>query len=196
MAGLRTFRLWLWIAIGGLALVALAGALLLRPGEADEFGEAQFALLDQTGQPVDETILKGHPSMLFFGFTHCPDVCPTTMAEMASWYAELGEAGDDLRGFFVSVDPERDTPAVLGDYVSWVSPRITGLTGDPAEVAKLAKAWGAFYEKVPLEGGDYTMSHTASVFLLDSQGKFQGTIAYGEDQATAVEKLRRLVGGA
>jgi protein SCO1 len=120
-------------------------------------------------------------------------VCPTTMAEMASWFETLGDEGKDLRAYFVSVDPERDTPAVLGDYVSWVSDRITGITGSPDQVARIAKSWGVFYEKVPLDGGGYTMDHTASVFLLDSNGEFEGTIAYGEDQATALGKLRNLL---
>jgi protein SCO1/2 len=131
--------------------------------------------------------------VLFFGFTHCPEVCPTTMAEMSTWFEQLGEEGSDLRGYFVSVDPERDTPAILGEYVSWVSDRITGITGTPEEIAKIAKAWGVYYEKVPLEGDDYTMDHTASVFLLDTKGEFQGTIAYGEDSTVAVQKLRNLL---
>ena len=99
----------------------------------------------------------------------------------------------DLRAYFVSIDPVRDTPEVLGDYVSWVSDRITGITGDADQIDRLADAWGVFYEKVPLEGDDYTMDHTASVFLLDRQGQFQGTIAYREDMATALGKLRNLL---
>lgn len=141
-------------------------------------------------------MFAGHPSMLFFGFTHCPEVCPTTMAEMAGWFEALGDEGSDLRAYFVSIDPERDSPAVLGDYVSWVSDRITGITGSPEEIAKIAKAWGIYYERVPLEGGDYTMDHTASVFLLDAQGQFQGTIAYREDSETALGKLRNLLGSS
>mgnify|MGYP001143060700 FL=1 len=150
-------------------------------------------LVDQGGNPVDETVFVGHPSALFFGFTHCPEVCPTTMAEMSAWFDALGDDGADLRAWFVSIDPERDTPEVLGDYVSWVSDRITGITGDPDQIDRLADAWGVFHEKVPLEGGDYTMDHTASVFLLDRQGRFQGTIAYREDMATALGKLRNLL---
>ena len=193
---LRTLRIWLWVAVLGLALTAVAGALLLRPQQpvAGSFGVAAFDLVDHHGKPVDETVFAGHPSALFFGFTHCPEVCPTTMAEMAAWFEALGEEGQDLRAYFVSVDPERDTPALLGDYVSWVSDRITGITGDPVQIDSLARAWGVFYEKVPLEGGDYTIDHTASVFLLDRDGHFQGTIAYREDMATALGKLRNLLG--
>lgn len=192
---LRSVRTWLWVAVVALALTAGAAAALLRQQPASGgFGVAQFDLLDHMGAPVDESVFAGHPSLLFFGFTHCPEVCPTTLAEMSAWFEALGEDGKDLRGYFVSVDPERDTPAVLGDYVNWVSDRITGITGATEEVDKLADAWGVFYEKVPLAGDDYTMDHTASVFLLDRQGQFQGTIAYREDLATALGKLRNLLG--
>lgn len=192
---LRALRTWLWVAVAALGLTALAAAFLLRqqPPAADGFGVAQFDLVDQNGNPVDETVFAGHPSALFFGFTHCPEVCPTTMAEMSAWFDALGEEGGDLRAYFVSVDPQRDTPAILGDYISWVSDRITGITGDPEQIDVLARAWGVFYEKVPLDGGGYTIDHTASVFLLDRQGQFQGTIAYREDMETALGKLRNLL---
>ena len=192
---IKTVRIGLWIAVAVLGLGIASAALLLRPQQpaASTFGSGVYSLVDQDGAPVDQDMFEGHPSVLFFGFTHCPEVCPTTMAEMSTWFEQLGEEGSDLRGYFVSVDPERDTPAILGEYVSWVSDRITGITGTPEEVAKIAKAWGVYYEKVPLEGEDYTMDHTASVFLLDAQGEFQGTIAYGEDSTVAVQKLRNLL---
>ncbi|KRA42280.1 SCO family protein [Devosia sp. Root635] len=191
---LRTIRTWLWVAVIALALVGGTAAFLLRQSPpASGFGVAEFDLVDQNGNPVDEAVFVGHPSALFFGFTHCPEVCPTTMAEMSAWFDALGDEGADLRAWFVSIDPERDTPEVLGDYVSWVSDRITGITGAPDQIDRLADAWGVFHEKVPLEGGDYTMDHTASVFLLDARGQFQGTIAYREDMATALGKLRNLL---
>ncbi|MDB5586678.1 MAG: hypothetical protein JWP26_1648 [Devosia sp.] len=192
---IRSFRLWLWVAVVALGLTAGAAALLLRqPAQAARsFGGGTYSLVDQNGKAVDQTMFQGHPSMLFFGYTHCPDVCPTTMAEMASWFQELGNDGKDLRAYFVTVDPERDTTSVLGDYVSWVSDRITAVTGDPAEIAKIIKAWGIFAEKVPLGGDEYSMDHTASVFLLNTKGEFEGTIAYGEANATALGKLRNLL---
>ena len=190
---IKTLRVGLWIAVVAMAVV-VGGVLLLRPQPGPTgFGSGNYALVDQNGQPVDQTMLLGHPTALFFGFTHCPEVCPTTMAEMAGWFEALGDEGKDLRAYFVSIDPERDTPAILGDYVSWVSERITGVTGTPEEIAKIAKAWGVYYAKVPLDGGDYTMDHTASVFLVDPRGEFQGTIAYREDSATALGKLRNLL---
>lgn len=192
---IKTVRLWLWGAVVALALTAGAGALLLRqsPPGATPFGTGTYSLIDQNGKAVDQTLFVGHPSALFFGFTHCPEVCPTTMAEMAGWFEALGDEGKDLRAYFVSIDPERDTPEMLGDYVSWVSDRITGVTGTPQEIAKIAESWGVYYQRVPLDDGGYTMDHTALVFLLDDKGAFQGTISYGEDQETAVGKLRNLL---
>jgi protein SCO1/2 len=197
---LRNIRKALWVLVAVVALGAGAGAILLRPQASttadSSFGRGEFTLVDAQGNAVDQTVLAGHPSMLFFGFTHCPEVCPTTMGEMAGWFDALGGEADDLRAYFVTVDPERDTPEVLGEYVSWVSDRIIGLTGAPEEIAKAARSWGVFYEKVPLEGGDYTMDHTASVFLVDDKGEFAGTIAYREDSQTAVGKLRNLLAGS
>ena len=193
---LKTIRRILWglVAVAMLGVGAGAFWLTNRPVvEASGFGGGTYALVDQRGEAVDQTMFQGHPSALFFGFTHCPEVCPTTMAEMSAWFEQLGDEGKDLQAYFVTIDPERDTPAILGDYVSWVSDRITGVTGTPEEIAKIAKAWGVYYAKVPLEDGDYTMDHTASVFLLDDKGQFQGTIAYREDGAVALQKLRNLL---
>lgn len=195
---LKTIRIWLWVAVAVMAVGLAAATFLLRqPGStattSTGFGGGTYSLVNQRGEPVDQTMFQGHPSALFFGFTHCPEVCPTTMAEMSTWFEALGDEGKTLQAYFVTVDPERDTPEILGDYVSWVSDRITGVTGSQEEIDKIVKAWGVYAAKVPLEGDDYTMDHTASVFLLDSKGEFQGTIAYGEDSNTAVGKLRNLL---
>ena len=189
---MRTFRIVLWT----LVVVAAIGATVLfftRPNIVNGPGGGQFALVDQRGNPVDQTIFEGHPTLLFFGYTHCPDVCPTTMGEMQGWFSALGESAKSLRAVFVTVDPARDTPQILGDYVSFVSDRITGITGPQAEIDKVIKDWGAVAEKVPQDDGSYLMNHTASVFLVNSKGQFQGTIAYGEDTSTALEKIKRLV---
>jgi protein SCO1/2 len=156
----------------------------------------QFTLVDQNGDQITEQAFRGQPTAVFFGFTHCPEVCPTTLFEMNGWLETLGEEGRDIDAYFVSIDPERDTPEVLGDYVSNVSDRIVGITGDPEKVAEMAKSFGIYVRKVELEGGDYTMDHTASVLLLNDQGDFWGTIAYGENPDTAIEKLKRLAAGA
>jgi protein SCO1/2 len=153
---------------------------------------APFALTDQTGQPITEAALRGHPSVVFFGFTHCPEVCPTTLLEMAGWLNTMGDEGKDIRAYFVSIDPERDTPEVINTYVSNFSNRIVGISGDPDKVYAMAKSFGIYWKKVPGDDGDYTMDHTASVLLLDSKGDFAGTIAYGESAKNAVAKLKRL----
>jgi protein SCO1/2 len=189
-------RLALWALV---AVVAVAATLLFvttRPGPDNSggIGGGSYALVDQRGDPVDQSMLVGQPSLLFFGYTHCPDVCPTTMGEMATWFGELGDEAKNLKAFFVTVDPERDTPEILNAYVSWVSDRVTGVTGKPEEIAKMIKAWKVLGEKVPGEGSDYTMNHTASVFLVNAQGGFEGTIAYQEDAAVAVQKIRKLLG--
>ncbi|MBT1156220.1 SCO family protein [Aminobacter anthyllidis] len=158
---------------------------------AQAFG-APFVLVDQKGAEITDAAFRGQPSAVFFGFTHCPEVCPTTLFELDGLLKQMGDEGKNLRAYFVSVDPERDTPEVMNSYVSNVSDRITGITGDPAKIAAMAKAFGIYSKKVPTEGGDYTMDHTASVLLLDSKGDFFGTIAYEENPETALAKLKRL----
>ena len=161
----------------------------------DAYG-AQFELVDQKGQAITQADFRAQPSAVFFGFTHCPEVCPTTLFELDGWLKELGDDGKNIRAFFVSVDPERDTPEIMDQYVSNVSDRITGVTGDPADVAAMAKSFNIYSKKIETEGGDYTMDHTASVILLKKGGGFGGTIAYEENPETAVAKLKRLAGGA
>lgn len=185
-----------------LALVLfLAGALgylaldVLKPGSGGEPYGGAFSLIDQNGQPITEAALRGHPTMVFFGFTHCPEICPTTLFEMSQWFEELGDAGRDLKAYFFTVDPERDTPELLGGYISGVTDRVIGVTGDPELVRANAKAFGIYWKKVPLDGDDYTMDHTASVILLKPDGSFFGTIAFGEAKDSAVAKLRRLIDG-
>ncbi|AWC23337.1 MULTISPECIES: SCO family protein [Aminobacter] len=158
---------------------------------AQAFG-APFVLVDQKGAEITEAAFRGQPSAVFFGFTHCPEVCPTTLFELDGLLKQMGDEGKNIRAYFVSVDPERDTPEVMNTYVSNVSDRITGITGDPAKIAAMSKSFGIYSKKVETEGGDYTMDHTASVLLLDSKGDFFGTIAYEENPETALAKLKRL----
>lgn len=157
---------------------------------------APFQLVDHNGDQITEAAFRGSPSVLFFGFTHCPEVCPTTLFELDGWLDQLGAEGEAINAYFVSVDPERDTPEILGTYVGNVSDRVTGITGDPEKVAEMAKAYAIYVKRIELEGGDYTMDHTASILMLNAQGDFVGTIAYGENPDTAVVKLQRLANGA
>jgi protein SCO1 len=131
-----------------------------------------FNLIDQNGQPFSDRDLKGKSFLVFFGFTHCPDVCPTTLFEISEVLRKLGPEADHTAALFISVDPERDTPAAMKDYLTNFDPHIRGLTGDDAALDAVAKAYRVYYKKVPLEGGDYTMDHTAIVYLMDKAGRF------------------------
>jgi protein SCO1/2 len=157
----------------------------------EPFG-APFTLVDQKGAPITEAAFRGHPSVVFFGFTHCPEVCPTTLFELAGWLKTMGDDGKNLRAYFVTVDPERDTPEIMHAYISNFSDRILGITGDPDKVHAMAKSFGIYSKKVDTGNGDYTMDHTASVLLLNARGDFAGTIAYGENPDAAIAKLKRL----
>lgn len=184
------------ILIGILAVMAVGvGLLTFQWYQKQSSGEAfgvPFELVDQDGNPITEAAFKGGPRVVFFGFTHCPEVCPTTLFELDGYLEQLGDKAADIKPYFVSIDPERDTPEVMKTYLSNFSDRITGITGDPEEVAAMAKGFSIYVRKVELEDGDYTMDHTASILLLDSDGDFFGTIAYEENSETAIAKLKRL----
>ena len=207
MQALR-LTLWLLVAIALFVLGALSvgwiGPRHAGPPQAGRGGATMapggplggaFSLVDHQGQPVTESVLRGKPSAVFFGFTHCPDVCPTTLSDMTTWIEALGPDADAMRFVFVTVDPERDTPAVLNDYVSAFSDEIIGVSGEPDKVRAMLRDYKIAFRKVPLEGGDYTMDHTASVILLDAAGSFVGTIARDESREAAMAKLTRLVAG-
>jgi protein SCO1/2 len=196
---MKTLRIVLWAAVAVVAAALGWISYQMSTGKeeiaAGPFG-VPFELVSQTGQPITQAAFIGKPSALFFGFTHCPEVCPTTLFELNSWLEKVDPDGTKLQAYFISVDPERDTPEVLGQYVSNVSKRITGISGPPEKVMEMVKGFRVYAKKVPLDekkpDGDYTMDHTASVFLLDSKGKFTGTIAYEENPEAAVKKLENL----
>jgi protein SCO1/2 len=156
-----------------------------------------FDLTRQDGQPITQKAFLGKPTALFFGFTHCPEICPTTVYELTGWMNSVDPDKTKLQAYFVSIDPSRDTPELLGTYLSNVTDRITGISGDPAKVEAMARGFKIYFKKVPSDpndpNGEYTMDHTASVFLLDKEGRFTGTIAYGENPDTAVQKLKNLI---
>jgi protein SCO1 len=131
-----------------------------------------FQLTDQSGARVTEQNLKGKPSLIFFGFTHCPDICPTSLFEMSEVLRALGKDADKLNTYFVSVDPERDTAPIMKDYLSSFDPHLKGLTGTPDEVAKMIAGYRVYAKKVPTKDGDYTMDHTALIYLMDKDGRF------------------------
>jgi protein SCO1/2 len=131
-----------------------------------------FNLVDQNGKSITDQDMKGKPFLVFFGFTHCPVVCPTTLFDVSEVFRALGADAKDVRALFVTVDPERDTPAVLKDYLSSFDPRIVGVTGDEASIAAVEKAYRVYAKKVPTDGGGYTMDHTAIVYLMNKDGRF------------------------
>ncbi|NSX86033.1 SCO family protein [Agrobacterium tumefaciens] len=199
---MRNIRIVLWAVV--LVLAGVVSWLTIEMTKTrNEMVETTygvpFQLTAQNGQPITEKAFQGKPTALFFGFTHCPEVCPTTLFELNGWMEKVDPAGDKLQAYFVSVDPERDTPEIMQQYVSNVSKRITGITGPADKIAETLKGYRIYAKKVPVDekdpNGDYTMDHTASVILLDANGRFSGTIAYGENPEVAEQKLQNLLKG-
>jgi len=154
-----------------------------------------FVLASSAGGTVNSATLAGKPYAVFFGFTHCPEVCPTTLYEMSSNLAALGEAAKDFRVFFITVDPARDTVAAMKDYVANFDPRIEALVPTDDQLKQLASDFRVYYAKVPTSDGGYTMDHTATIFLFGRDGRFAGTIGYGEAAEMRQAKLARLLKG-
>ncbi|MGS4885171.1 MULTISPECIES: SCO family protein [Stappiaceae] len=204
MSGLKLFRYVAWAAVAVLACVA--GALVyLQTTSSNNSGAlieplaaigGPFELVSGNGETVTDQTLAGKPTVMFFGFTYCPDVCPTTLSELQGWIEALGPDADKLNYAFVSVDPERDTPDVMRDYVGAFDDRILALTGSRENIDSMLKAYRVYAKRVPLDDGDYTMDHSAAVYLMNADNKFVGTIAYGEVEETALAKLKRLIENA
>ena len=171
--------LMMW-AMGGLKSVVAPAAI-----------GGPFQLTDQAGQSVTDQNLKGRPTLIFFGFTHCPDVCPTSLFEISEVLRAMGKDADKVNAWFVSVDPERDTAAAMKDYLSSFDPHLKGLTGNPEAVAKVLSAYRVFSRKVPLKDGDYTMDHTALVYLMDRDGHFAAPFNLKRSPEDAAADLKR-----
>lgn len=131
-----------------------------------------FQLTDQNGRAVSEKDFAGKPFLVFFGYTHCPDVCPTTLFDVSEVLRALGPDAEKAAALFITVDPERDTSATMKDYLSSFDPNLRGLTGDQAAIDAVSKAYRVYSKKVPLDAGGYNMDHTALVYLMDKQGRF------------------------
>lgn len=180
------------------------GAAMIRARYADAGGP--FTMLDTSGDTVTAADFAGKPRAMFFGFTHCPDVCPTALVEARQWLEALGENAARINVMFVTVDPARDTPNVLRQYVGAFDDRIVGLVPPSEEALKdIAERYGIRYEKVPFADGDYTMNHTSDTLLFDADGSYAGFIPFTPMSArqdpdnaagatdAAVEKLRGLI---
>jgi protein SCO1/2 len=182
--------------VAGLVLCIAIVLLLTGRGGAPSLPQVAavggpFSLTDQNGRTVTDQDFKGRPFLVFFGFTHCPDICPTTMFEISEIIRKLGPDGDRVRALFITVDPERDTPAALKDYVSSFDPRIVAVTGDEAAIAAVAKAYRAYYKRMPLAEGGYTMDHTAIVYLMGKDGRFVTPFSLKRTTDAAAADLRK-----
>ena len=175
----------------GLALVSVAAWLTFSgPGAPPPSSiGAPFRLMGSDGKSVSDADLRGQPVVMFFGYTHCPDVCPTTLFEVSELFRKLGE-GAKVRGVFVSVDPERDTPEILKDYLSSFDKRIIGLSGDRAALEPMLKAYRVYARKNPAANGEYSMDHSAIVYLMDKQMRFIGPLNLGDDDV-ALKEIRK-----
>lgn len=206
-SGLKPLRMILWIAVALAAAIALILYSNTKPKMSEE--EANAAALSKylggpftltngaTGMPFTDKDLIGKPSALFFGFTRCPDVCPTALQRMArlrkAMNAEKAGSGDSFNIIFVSVDPESDSPKGVAEYVKLFATPIIPLGGTQAQIDAVVKAYKIYVNRVPTDGGGYTIDHSASVFLLDKQGKVVGTIDHKEQEPVALDKLKLLI---
>lgn len=205
--------LWVLLAMTTLALVAVGGLALFESRReanasrsgldlggpspsgmgsliADPHPLTDFTLIDQRGTPLALHDLRGKPILLFFGFTQCPDFCPTTLAEFKGAKRALGADADKLQVVFISVDPERDTPEVLGRYLAAFDPTFIGLRGDTATLAQIAPDYDLTYRKQPLPSGGYTVDHTATAFLIDAQGQLRVAYPYGTPASALAKDAR------
>ena len=193
---MKTVRILLWVLVA--AAIAGAAVLLLRQpvsempqGNSVKLG-GPFTLTGADGGTFASTQLAGKPYAIFFGFTHCPDVCPTTLARLVKLRRQLGAGREPFRIVFVSVDPERDGPAEIRNYLSLFPDPIVGLTGTQARIDHAKRQFGIFSQKVPDQAGGYTVDHTATVLLFDGEGDFIATISAEENDRVALDKLKRI----
>jgi protein SCO1/2 len=180
--------------LSGLLALCLAVLWTLWPqpeGQRASSVGGPFTLTSMTGQRVSDRDLQGAPLLVFFGFTHCPDICPTKLMELSEVFRAAGDKAGKARAAFITVDPARDTPEIMKSYLASFDDRIIGLTGSQDEIDAVVKAYRAYARRVPTSGGDYTMDHTALVYLMDRRGQFIGAFNLERPPAEAARELLR-----
>jgi protein SCO1 len=192
----RTSQILLILSAFVTGLVVFTGVFLYATGNfgagpATSAIGGPFKLIDQNGNTITDGDFKGRPFLVFFGYTHCPDVCPTTLFDVSEVMRVLGKDADRTGALFVTVDPERDTPAVMKDYLSSFDPHLRGATGDRVAIDAVEKAYRVYAKKVQMENSDYTMDHTALVYLMDKQGRFVTPFSLKRRPEEAAADLRR-----
>jgi len=196
MALKRSLLIPLVVFVTGLGVLLATALFIFQPQQQQSAGRVPiggpFRLTSHEGKPFTDADLKGKPFAVFFGFTHCPEVCPTTLYDLTQDLESLGSDADKLRVAFITVDPAQDTPELMKTYLSSFDPRIVGLTGTEEEIAAVAKEYKIYYRKVPTDSG-YTMDHTATIFLMDSKGDFYGTSNFQETAEIRRSKLKQLI---
>ena len=200
MVSLRTLRFGLWFCVVLLGLLIVIW-LLTKPEEIPQPSltksttqmSLSFNLLDHNGDPITGESMQGKRIAVFFGFTHCPEICPTTLHNLNYYIQTLTQEGLEISGFFVTVDPTRDTPEVLKTHLEDFQDRITGITGPAEEVSSLLKSWSVYVKIIPLEEPNYTIDHTSSVYLIDERGMLQNVLRYQESSDEALVKLKQFV---
>ncbi|TVR09464.1 MAG: SCO family protein [Salinarimonadaceae bacterium] len=180
----------------GFVALGVAMVLTLTPGGRDVAPSSvggPFALVDHHGREVTHETFLGEPHLIFFGFTHCPDVCPTKLFEIAQILEAAAEQGREMKALFITVDPRRDTPEIMGSYVSSFDDRIIGLTGTQEQIDEVVRAYRAYKRETPLDDGDYTMDHTAIVYIMDGQGRFVTALDTTREPGEAARELLRQI---
>jgi len=180
-------------AIAALGVFYVASFGWARPDTAAGPISGPFTLVDDTGAAVSQKTLAGKPYAMYFGYTYCPDVCPTTLVDLSRWIKKLGPDAEKLNYVFVTIDPGRDTPKLMHMYLSTFDKHIRGFTGTPEQVAKIANEYRVYHKKIPTDDSGYVMDHSTFIYLMSADGKFVGIIAYREGDVSAVAKLQNLM---
>jgi protein SCO1/2 len=184
LAGLVIFLIVFFVASGQFGIGGGHGASAIG---------GPFRLIDQNGKQITEQDLQGRPFLVFFGYTHCPDVCPATLFDVSELMRALGKDADRVGALFITVDPERDTPAAMKEYMASFNPHLRGATGDQNAIDAAEKSYRVYAKKVPAEHGDYSMDHTALVYLMDKQGRFVAPFSLKRRPEEAAADLRKFM---